>query len=87
MNFQYLKNNNFQFPSQNELDYYIKEKHLKEYLSQLFMSYSGKPEDTSKEDNYSRRMEMVNKYLGMYYDDRRMQRSVLIYKNSGSSAS
>ena len=32
-------------------------------------------------------MEMVNKYLGMYYDDRRMQRSVLIYKNSGSSAS
>jgi len=87
MNFQYLKNNNFQFPSQNELDYYIKEKHLKEYLSQLFMSYSGKPEDTSKEDNYSRRMEMVDKYLGMYYDDRRMQRSVLIYKNSGSSAS
>ena len=56
----------------------MREKHLKEYLSQLFMSYSGKPEDTSKEDNYSRRMEMVNKYLGMYYDDRRMQRSVLI---------
>lgn len=80
MNFQYLKNINFQFPSQNELDYYIKEKHLKEYLSQLFMSYSGNPEDTSKEDNYSRRMEMVDKYLGMYYDDRRMCRSVLIHK-------
>lgn len=80
MNFQYLKNNNFQFPSQNELDYYIKEKHLKEYLSQLFMSFSGNPEDTSKEDNYSRRMEMVDKYLGMYYDDRRMCRSVLIHK-------
>ena len=81
MNFQYLKNNNFQFPSQNELDYYIKEKHLKEYLSQLFMSYSGESAHTENKDNYSR-MEMVDKYLGMYYDDRRMQRSVLIYKDA-----
>ena len=80
MNFKYLQNNNFQFPSQNELDYYIKEKHLKAHLSQLFMSYSGKPEHNSDSENYSR-MEMVDKYLDMYYDDRRMRRSVLIYKN------
>lgn len=80
MNFKYLQNNNFQFPSQNELDYYIKEKHLKAYLSQLFMSYSGKPEHDSGSENYSR-MEMVDKYLEMYYDDRRMRRNVLIYKN------
>ena len=80
MNFKYLQNNNFQFPSQNELDYYIKEKHLKADLSRLFMSYSGKPEHNSDSENYSR-MEMVDKYLDMYYDDRRMRRSVLIYKN------
>ena len=82
MNFLYLKNNNFQFPSQNELDYYIKEKHLKEYLSQLFISYSGESEHTQYNDNYSR-MEMVDKYLSMYYDDRRMCRRVLIDKING----
>ena len=77
MNFHYLKNNHFQFPSQNTLDYYIKEKHLKEYLSRLFLSYSS---NTKTNDGKASRMEMVDKYLEMYYDDRRMQRNVLIYK-------
>lgn len=81
MNFHYLKNNHFQFPSQNALDYYIKEKHLKEYLSRLFLSYSSTTE-TIDGKTYASRMEMVDKYLEMYYDDRRMRRSVLIYKKA-----
>lgn len=79
MNFHYLKNNHFQFPSQNTLDYYIKEKHLKEYMSRLFLSYPSNTE-TIDGNKYASRMEMVDKYLEMYYDDRRMRRNVLIYK-------
>lgn len=78
MNFHYMKNNNFQFPTQAELDYYIKERHLKAYLSGLFMSYSGESKHgTSEPDNYSRE-EMVDKYMKIYYDDRRMRRNVIL---------
>lgn len=78
MNFHYMKNNNFQFPTPAELDYYIKEKHLKEYLSTLFISYSGEPEHgSSKTENFSRE-EMVEKYMKIYNDDRRMRRNVIL---------
>lgn len=73
INFQYLKQNHFQFPSQSELDCYIKHKHIKEYLSQLFMSYSSESECIN-------RMKMVDKYLKVYYDDRRVRRNVLIHR-------
>jgi len=78
INFHFLKNNNFQFATQSELDYYIKEKHLKEYLSTLFISYSGESSHVAGQpENYSR-MDMVEKYLKLYNDDRRMRRNVLL---------
>lgn len=86
MNFHYVKNNGFSFPSQNQLDFYIREKHLKHYLSSLFMSYheenqeekveNGDNEESSKK---SERMRMVEKYMEIYYNDRRERRNVLLH--------
>ena len=69
MNFHYLQNNQFQFPSQGELEYYIHEKHLKQYLTGLFMSYHGEGDRLTK----------VEEYLNLYFKDRRECRSVLFY--------
>ena len=69
MNFHYLQNNQFQFPSQDILEKYIEEMHLRDYLTCLFMSYDGKGE----------KMTMVNEYLNLYFKDRRVCRSVLFY--------
>lgn len=66
VNFHFMTANGFRFPDRDELDAYVKEKQLKRYLASMFMSYC------------SSRV-MVDKYLGMYYDDRRVRRNVVIY--------
>lgn len=78
MNIHYMQNNNFSFPSQNELDFYIREKHLKNYLAGMFMSYHGDDKDKDGRCQILR-MKMVNHYLDIYYDDRRERRNVILY--------
>lgn len=72
MNIHYMQNNGFSFASQGQLDFYIREQHMREYLSGLFMSYHG-------EDDKNTRMQMVEKYLEQYYEDRRECRNVLLF--------
>ena len=76
VNFRYLKEHNFQSPEQNDIELYIGEKHMKEFLTDLFLSYHGEGE----------RMKEVEKYLNLYFCDRRECRSVLLYdkNNLGS---
>lgn len=66
VNFHFMTAHGFRFPTRDELDAYVKEKQLKRYLASMFMSYC------------SSRV-MVDKYLGMYYDDRRVRRNVVLY--------
>lgn len=68
MNMYYLRDNNFSFPTQNELDLFINENALKHKLSDLFMDY---PSDE--------RSEQVVFFFSKYYDDRRMKRWVLVF--------
>lgn len=69
VNFRYLKEYNFQSPTQNDIEFYIGEKHMKQYLTSLFMPYKGEGE----------RMRKVEEYLNLYFRDRRERRSVLLY--------
>ena len=71
-NFKYLKECNFQSPQQNDIEFYIDEKHLKQYLTSLFMSYHGDKE----------RIKKVEEYLNLYFSDRREHRSVLLYNRN-----
>lgn len=68
LNMYYLRDNNFRFPSQNDLDLFINENALKHKLSDLFMDYPSE-----------KRVEQVEFFINMYYDDRRMRRSVLVF--------
>ncbi|MBO4662463.1 MAG: hypothetical protein J5630_07170 [Bacteroidaceae bacterium] len=70
VNFRYLKEYNFQSPTQNDIEFYIGEKHIKQSLTSLFMSYHGEGE----------RMKKVEEYLNSYFNDRMEKRSVLLYK-------
>ena len=72
VNFKYLKEYNFQSPQQNDIEFYIGEKHLKQYLTSLFMSYHGDEE----------RIKKVEEYLNLYFSDRREHRSVLLYNRN-----
>lgn len=72
VNFRYLKDYNFQSPTQNDIEFYIGEKHMKQYLTSLFMSYSGEGE----------RIRKVEEYLDKYFYDRRERRSVLLYNKT-----
>lgn len=69
VNFRYLKEHNFQSPEQHDIELYIGEKHVKENLTGLFISYHGE----------GKRMEEVEKYINLYFCDRRECRSVLLY--------
>ena len=69
VNFKYLKEYNFQSPQQNDIEFYIGEKHLKQYLTSLFMPYHGDKE----------RIRKVEEYLNLYFSDRREKRNVLLY--------
>lgn len=69
VNFRYLKEHNFQSPEPNDIELYIGEEHIKEFLTGLFMSYHGEGE----------RMKEVEKYINLYFCDRRECRSVLLY--------
>lgn len=69
VNFKYMKDYNFQFPTQNDIEFYIGEKHIKQSLTSLFMSYHGEWE----------RMKKVEEYLNSYFNDRMEKRSVLLY--------
>ena len=83
VNFKYLKENGFHFAKQEELDKYINENHVRNSLTSLFMDYySDESEDEARKT--ATRMDFVEKYITMYYDDRRMKRNVLVYKNSDS---
>lgn len=68
LNMYYLRDNNFSFPTQNELDLFINENALKHKLSDLFMDYPSEE-----------RVEQVVFFFNMYYDDRRMRRAVLVF--------
>ena len=68
LNMYYLRDNNFSFASQNELDLFINENAIKHKLSDLFMDYPS-----------NERVKQVDFFINMYYDDRRMRRSVLVF--------
>lgn len=67
VNLYYLKANDFCFPSQKELHYFVNEKSIKHRLANLFMDYSTKD-----------RAHEVQFFIQCYYDDRRKKRSVLV---------
>lgn len=77
VNFQYLKSNAFHFASQEELDKYINQNQVRNSLTALFMDYYSKEEDI--ENNLTERQKYVDRYIRMYYDDRRMKRNVMVY--------
>ena len=77
VNFRYLKENGFQFASQEELDIYINRNQVRNSLAALFMDFYS--DEDSIRDNFSKRLDRVDRYIRMYYDDRRMKRNVLVY--------
>lgn len=66
INFVYLKENDFSFPSQAQIDTYIADRGIRHKMAQLFLADS--PEDSDSK---------VKKYISQYYADRREHRSVL----------
>lgn len=68
INMYYMKENEFNFASQNELDMFLNENSIKHRLTDLFMDY---PADVRNDE--------VDYFLNKYYDDRRMRRDVLVF--------
>lgn len=69
VNMYYLSNNDFCFPSPDEIDRYIHENSIKNKLTSLFMDYDS-----------GERSEQVDYFIDRYNDDRRMKRAVLVDK-------
>ena len=68
VNMYYLQDHRFSFGTQNQLDMFLNENSIKNKLTELFMDYPA--EERSAE---------VDFFVGKYYDDRRMRRSVLVF--------
>lgn len=69
VNFSFFKDYKFRFPNQDELYAYVEKKEVKQDLARMFLSCISSAV-------------MVEKYLGMYYDDRKVRRNVLVF-NTG----
>ena len=68
VNLYYMRDNDFQFAEQFQLENYINENQIKAKLSSLFMCY----------DDVQSRLEGVDYFLNRYYNDRRIRRDVLV---------
>ena len=67
VNFLYMNDHNFNFPTHKQLDNYISYPEIKEKLYSLFMNI----DDRDKIESF------VAKYIGLYYKDRRVSRNVI----------
>lgn len=68
-NFQYMKEHNFKFADNDQLDnYIINNKKMKSELCNVFMD----------ENNSAKREDLVRHYIHRYKDDRRVQRTVIL---------
>ena len=67
VNFLYMRDNNFNFPTLEQLDMYLSYPETKEILYNLFLSV----------DDRNDKMNMVAKFIEMYYNDRRERRNVV----------
>lgn len=71
LNFYYMKDNNFSFPSLWQLDEYIEGSTQRNKLSQLFLY----------ERNADTRSDLTEKYIERYLCDRRERRSVVFFES------
>lgn len=69
-NLYFLRDNNFRFPKQEELENYLQEKSVINSLTVLFMGYTS-----------GERLSLVNEFINKYFDDRRVERAVLVKCN------
>ena len=68
INFYYMRDNNFSFPTQEQVDRYVFVNDIKNKLTALFMDY-----------DVDQRYSEVEHFIGRYYKDRRTKREVLMY--------
>lgn len=67
INFEYMKEHDFQFPNSEQMDRYVKESDILASLGDLFLGY-----------DVASRKNAVNYFISKYYADRRNHREVLM---------
>lgn len=69
-NLYFLRDNNFRFPKSGEIDKYLEENSIINKFTTIFMSYGS-----------IERLNLVKEFIERYFDDRRVERAVLVKCN------